>query len=155
MTTVMVARPSVRSGPLVRRRGSEARRVRQPVGLVLLDVDHFKRFNDQHGHQAGDLALAEVAAVIAAAARAEDRACRIGGEEFALLLPGAGQSDGVGVAERMRRGIHARRLPFGAVTVSIGVAASDGGVDGRALMATADERLDAAKEGGRNRVVPA
>ncbi len=134
---------------------ARTRRARRPVGLVLLDVDHFKRFNDEHGHQAGDLALTEVAAVIAATARTEDRACRIGGEEFALLLPGAGESEAVEVAERMRKGVQARRLPFGRVTVSIGVAVSDGSADGRALLAAADERLYAAKEGGRNRVVPA
>jgi diguanylate cyclase (GGDEF)-like protein len=132
---------------------ARARRVGRPVGLVLLDVDNFKRFNDEHGHQAGDAALTEVAVVIAATARVEDRACRVGGEEFALLLPGAGEADAAEVAERVRTGVEGRRLRFGPLTVSLGVAASDGELGGPELVAIADARLYEAKEGGRNRVV--
>jgi diguanylate cyclase (GGDEF)-like protein len=132
---------------------ARARRAGSWLGLVLLDVDHFKDFNDRHGHGAGDEALTQVAQVIAGAARAEDLGCRIGGEEFALLLPGADEHAAGEVAERLRRAVEARRLPVGSVTVSLGVAASRGDLEGPALVAVADTRLYAAKEGGRNRVV--
>jgi diguanylate cyclase (GGDEF)-like protein len=129
-----------------------ARRAGSSVGLVMIDVDHFKRFNDQHGHQAGDDALVTVGHVIARAARAEDRACRIGGEEFALLLPGADERAATIVAERVRRDVEGRSPAAGPITISLGVAASRGD-DGSALLALADGRLYAAKEAGRNRVV--
>ena len=129
-----------------------ARRSGSWVGLVMMDVDHFKRFNDQHGHQAGDDALVTVGHVIARAARAEDRACRIGGEEFALLLPGADERAATIVAERLRRDVESRAPAAGPITISLGAAASRGD-DGRALLAAADERLYAAKAAGRNRVV--
>lgn len=124
------------------------------VGLVMMDVDHFKRFNDQHGHQAGDDALVTVGRVLTRVARAEDRACRIGGEEFALLLPGADERAAAIVAERVRRDVQHRAPAAGPVTISLGVAASRGD-DGQVLLATADARLYAAKEAGRNRVVGA
>ena len=131
-----------------------ARRAGGWVGLVMMDVDHFKRFNDQHGHQAGDDALVTVGRVLTSVARAEDRACRVGGEEFALLLPGADERAAAIVAERVRRDVEARAPAAGPVTISLGVAASRGD-DGQALLATADARLYAAKEAGRNRVVGA
>ncbi len=131
-----------------------ARRAGGWVGLVMMDVDHFKRFNDQHGHQAGDDALVTVGRVLTRVARAEDRACRIGGEEFALLLPGADERAAAIVAERVRRDVQHRAPAAGPVTISLGVAASRGD-DGQALLATADARLYAAKEAGRNRVVGA
>ncbi len=124
------------------------------VGLVMMDVDHFKRFNDQYGHQAGDDALVTVGRVLTRVARAEDRACRIGGEEFALLLPGADERAAAIVAERVRRDVQTRAPAAGPVTISLGVAASRGD-DGQALLAAADARLYAAKEAGRNRVVGA
>ncbi len=131
-----------------------ARRAGGWVGLVMMDVDHFKRFNDQHGHQAGDDALVTVGHVLTRVARAEDRACRIGGEEFALLLPGADERAAAIVAERVRRDVEHRAPAAGPVTISLGVAASRGD-DGQALLAVADARLYAAKEAGRNRVVGA
>jgi diguanylate cyclase (GGDEF)-like protein len=131
-----------------------ARRAGGWVGLVMMDVDHFKRFNDQHGHQAGDDALVTVGRVLTRVARAEDRACRIGGEEFALLLPGADEHAAAIVAERVRRDVQHRAPAAGPVTISLGVAASRGD-DGQALLASADARLYAAKETGRNRVVGA
>ncbi|MEQ9337498.1 MAG: GGDEF domain-containing protein, partial [Miltoncostaeaceae bacterium] len=79
---------------------ARCRRTGEPMGLVLLDVDHFKRFTDSHGHPAGDRALAAVAARLTATARREDRPCRVGGEEFAVLLPGADHAATAEVAER-------------------------------------------------------
>jgi two-component system, cell cycle response regulator len=124
-----------------------------PLGLVMLDVDHFKDFNDRHGHQAGDEALVAVAEALRGAARAEDRACRIGGEEFALLLPGAAEAAAAAVAERVRAAVAADTRPAGRLTVSLGVAAAGPGATAEGLVQQADLRLYAAKEGGRDRVV--
>lgn len=137
--------------------GAESARTRRAggtMGLVILDVDEFKQFNDRHGHQAGDEALVNVARVLAQQARAEDLACRIGGEEFALLLPGADVATAAAVAERIRVAVEGRATPAGAVTVSAGVAAS-GGENPTALLALADSRLYDAKAAGRNRVISA
>ena len=131
---------------------ARARRARGSMGLVMLDVDHFKQFNDRHGHQAGDDALMAVARALAGEARTEDRACRIGGEEFALLLPGADRAMSAAVAERVRRAIEDSTAPAAAVTVSLGVASSQGD-DPTALLALADARLYVAKAAGRNRVI--
>lgn len=131
---------------------ARARRAHGSMGVVILDVDHFKQFNDRHGHQAGDDALVTVARVLAQEARAEDRACRIGGEEFALLLPGADDVAAAAVAERVRQAIETNSAPAAGVTVSMGVAASRGD-DPRGLLATADARLYVAKAAGRNRVI--
>jgi diguanylate cyclase (GGDEF)-like protein len=131
---------------------ARARRTGAPLGLVMLDVDHFKRFNDRHGHQAGDDVLVAVARVLGEVARAEDRACRVGGEEFAILLPGADETASAAVAERIRAGV-ASAAAAEPITVSLGVAATRGEHDAAALFAQADGRLYAAKEAGRNRVV--
>ncbi|WP_217923386.1 GGDEF domain-containing protein [Miltoncostaea oceani] len=132
---------------------SRIERSGDPLGLVMIDVDHFKRFNDRHGHQAGDAALVAVARAIERGARAGDRACRVGGEEFALLLPGADEQAAAIVAERVRAGIEASADAAEPITVSLGVAAAHGGGDVPALVRTADARLYAAKGAGRNRVV--
>jgi len=129
---------------------ARARRGGVPLGLVVLDVDHFKRFNDRHGHQEGDEALVAVARVLQEVARAEDRACRVGGEEFAVLLPGADEAAALAVAERIRGGVAAAGAAE-PVTVSLGVAATRGEHDAGALFALADEALYAAKQAGRNR----
>ena len=131
---------------------ARARRSGGSMGVVILDVNHFKQFNDRHGHQAGDDALVSVARVLAREARAEDRACRIGGEEFALLLPGADDAAAATVAERIRRAVEDSADAAEGLTVSLGVAASRGD-DARGLLATADARLYVAKEAGRNRVI--
>lgn len=131
---------------------AESRSSGQPLALLALDVDHFKRINDQGGHQLGDTVLREVAQCCRASLRNTDLAARIGGEEFALLLPATDLAQAQQLAERLRQEIAALQLPA-AVTVSIGCAelsAEMGSVD--ALLARADEALYAAKENGRNRV---
>jgi diguanylate cyclase (GGDEF)-like protein len=133
---------------------ARARRMSAPLGLVMLDVDHFKRFNDQHGHLAGDDVLVAVARVLGEVARAEDRACRVGGEEFAVLLPGADEAAATAVAERIRAGVAASPAAE-PITVSLGVAATRGEHDPGALFGQADDRLYAAKQAGRNRVAGA
>ncbi len=132
---------------------ARASRAGEALGLIMLDVDHFKRVNDRHGHQAGDAALVTVARALDRTARAGDRACRIGGEEFALLLPGADAAAAAVVAERIRTAIANAATPAGPVTVSLGVASTGPGGDVDDLVREADANLYAAKERGRNRVV--
>lgn len=129
---------------------ARARRTAAPLGLVVLDVDHFKHFNDRHGHQEGDDVLVAVAGVLSGVARVEDRACRVGGEEFAVLLPGADEAAALAVAERIREGVAAAGAAE-QITVSLGVASTRGEHDAGALFALADEALYAAKQAGRNR----
>jgi len=121
--------------------------------LLLCDLDHFKRVNDQLGHAAGDAVLQDVAYTMRAALQAGDTIYRVGGEEILVILPGAGREDAIEIAERLRREVHERR-PVGVhVTVSIGVAVSEPDfVDADDLVARADAALYAAKAGGRNLV---
>jgi diguanylate cyclase (GGDEF)-like protein len=131
---------------------AESRCSGQPLALLALDVDHFKRINDQGGHQLGDTVLREVAQCCRASLRNTDLAARIGGEEFALLLPATDLAQAQQLAERLRQEIAALQLPA-AVTVSIGCAELSPEMDSvDALLARADEALYAAKENGRNRV---
>jgi diguanylate cyclase (GGDEF)-like protein len=127
-----------------------------PLAAVALDVDHFKRVNDGHGHAAGDAVLAAVARRAASALRAGDLLARIGGEEFAALLPGADLPAAAEVAERIRAAVGGAAIEVGGValpvTVSLGCAAREAGEAGPGLLARADARLYAAKAGGRNRV---
>jgi diguanylate cyclase (GGDEF)-like protein len=130
------------------------------VSLIILDLDHFKRINDSFGHQAGDAALRHVARVLREAVRRRegDLAARIGGEEFAVWLPGASMESGVEVAERVRQQIEARPFPWQGerheLTISCGVAAHPRPTPSlENLMAVADAALYQAKGDGRNRVV--
>ncbi|MCB1262915.1 MAG: diguanylate cyclase [Acidimicrobiales bacterium] len=131
-----------------------------PVSVLMIDVDHFKHYNDTHGHAAGDEALRAVAGAITHAVRDGDNAFRFGGEEFCVVLPGATEADAVVVGERVRDAVAsldidgAAEQPGGALTVSIG-AASAIGDQADAVQASADDALYAAKASGRNRVVSA
>jgi len=121
--------------------------------LLLCDLDHFKRVNDQLGHAAGDAVLQDVAYVMRAALRAGDSIYRVGGEEILIILPGAGRPEAIEIAERLRTAVHDRRPVGVEVTVSIGVAVSKPeAVNTDDLIARADTALYAAKEGGRNAV---
>lgn len=125
-------------------------------GLLLIDVDHFKRVNDVHGHPAGDAVLRQLASVLQRAVRITDVAARFGGEEFAVLLPElAGPLEAVMAAEKIRRSVEGASFPaVGKVTVSVGVSlASPDDEDVRPLIARADAALYEAKRGGRNAVV--
>lgn len=129
-----------------------ARRERSSLSLVLCDVDHFKQFNDEHGHQVGDDVLAEVAATLEREQRPYDLVARYGGEEFAVILSQTDFDGAMRVAERLRRSVEETGRELG-VTASFGVASADDGVVTRAdLVSTADACLYAAKENGRNRV---
>jgi diguanylate cyclase (GGDEF)-like protein len=121
--------------------------------LLLCDLDHFKRVNDQLGHAAGDAVLQDVAYTMRAVLRAGDSIYRVGGEEILVVLPGASKDDAVAIAERLRRAVRERRPVGVAVTISIGVAVSQPGpLDTEELVGLADAALYSAKAGGRDRV---
>lgn len=136
------------------RRFSEWERKNTPFSLLIMDVDHFKKFNDTHGHQAGDEVLRKVAAAIAKCARDMDLACRYGGEEFAVVMPATKDADGDILAERVRTTIEAMRIPFEGktlnVTTSLGLATIDAGDDVTSLIKRADDALYMSKDAGRN-----
>lgn len=136
-----------------------ATRRRQPFSLALIDVDLFKRFNDTHGHLAGDACLVAVARAMADTIRPSDLIARYGGEEFALLLPDTTAEEALAVAERLRQAIAAIDLSHlpgspAAISASLGVATRSAGdrAAGEDLIARADAALYAAKNEGRNRV---
>jgi len=139
----------------------EAPRHGRPVGLLMIDVDHFKLFNDRYGHVEGDDCLRRVGKLLRHfACRPGDLPARYGGEEFALLLPGASLAGAHNIAERLRGAVEELRIanadaPLGQVTVSIGVASMvpSGDAKVESLIEAADDRLYAAKRRGRNAVV--
>lgn len=139
-----------------------AKRSGLPLVCVLLDVDFFKRINDNYGHPAGDAVLRYVAQLIRAQLRGSDVVARYGGEEFVVLLPATAPAAAQDLAERIRRVIAAQTMPVDLpqplrITVSIGVAAlmpgSDAAAQAQSLVQRADQALYAAKQGGRNRVM--
>lgn len=139
---------------------SHARRFGAPLALAMLDVDYFKRFNDTHGHAAGDLALRAVAHCILGAIRQTDLVVRYGGEEFVMLFPGMAARAAVERVEEIRRAVEMMPLPLPRsadmvhITISAGVAVYGmDGVEPEDLLDRADARLFEAKELGRDRVV--
>ena len=129
-----------------------ATRMRQPVSLILLDIDHFKRVNDTHGHDAGDAALRILANALREELRGVDTAARYGGEEFAIILPQAGPEGALVVAERLRSRIERTEVPgVGCITASLGVATFPLDASSRELLVTsADRALYLAKRSDRN-----
>jgi diguanylate cyclase (GGDEF)-like protein len=136
-----------------------ASRHRHPLTLVMFDVDHFKKVNDQRGHLAGDAVLKDLANRIKARVRREDLFARYGGEEFACVLCSTALEGGILFAEDLRKLVADKPTTFDgqgiSYTISLGCAAVDASTtDASSLIKTADERLYEAKRGGRNRVVP-
>lgn len=138
---------------------ARALRQRIPLSLLMVDVDHFKAYNDANGHQGGDECLKRVAAAVASEMRTNDLVARYGGEEFAVILPNESLKGAATVAERIRTRVEQLRLPDGLpskkhVTVSIGAATAMAGPDTSAgeLVAIADAALYRAKQTGRNRI---
>jgi diguanylate cyclase (GGDEF)-like protein len=137
-----------------------ARRMHVPLSLAILDIDFFKRINDQHGHDIGDAVLREVAATLQRHIRKSDLLARIGGEEFALVMLGTQPPGAWVVLERLRNAVAALRIPAGGqeigCTISIGITDRvETDVDWPMLYKRADGALYEAKERGRNRVVEA
>ncbi len=127
-------------------------RTGRPVSLIMLDVDHFKKYNDSFGHQAGDLVLASVGAILKKGARPSDTGARYGGEEFAVILPETDREAAMQVAERLRTALASAKWRHREITASFGVAtSSEGAADAETLVRQADRALYASKEHGRNR----
>ncbi|MBF0422517.1 MAG: GGDEF domain-containing protein [Magnetococcales bacterium] len=130
----------------------------RPFGLILLDADHFKKYNDCHGHQAGDQALVALANVITRTIRPGDLAARYGGEEFAVILPETTLGDAIKVAERLRQAVQQQPIltsdgkPLPGITVSLGIGCLRDGADGESILKEADDCLYKAKRQGRNQV---
>jgi len=143
----------------LRREWIRSRRRESALAVVMMDLDHFKRINDQFGHEAGDVVLTEIAALLKAQVRGSDIACRFGGEEFALVLPDATLEAVQRRAEDIRTAIHGldlkyRGMPLGGITASFGIAlAPDHAGDPESLLRASDQALYEAKAAGRDRVV--
>ncbi|QIL43262.1 diguanylate cyclase [Acidovorax sp. HDW3] len=137
---------------------TRAQRKHESMGVILLDVDHFKQVNDQHGHPAGDQVLQEIARILQAGIRTYDLAARYGGEEFLLLCDGADLATTTEIAERIRASVASHRFvlaqgPQLQVTVSLGLHVGSARADAAmALIEAADQALYRAKQAGRNRV---
>ena len=133
-----------------------ATRYHLPLSLMLLDVDHFKSFNDTHGHPAGDEVLRRVAKHLTESTRSTDFVARYGGEEFAVLLPFTHQAAALALAERTRTSIAGAKWDLRAVTASFGVATiNDATLTWDLLVKQADTALYRSKAAGRNRVTHA
>ena len=135
-----------------------SRRLKAPLGVVMMDLDHFKAFNDTFGHGAGDALLSALAHVITAGIRSEDIACRYGGEEFLLVMPGAGLETTGERAENLRQAVKALQVKYQgrflkSTTLSLGVAIfTDHGHTAEEIITAADAALYRAKQAGRDRV---
>lgn len=126
------------------------------LSIIFFDIDHFKKVNDQYGHDIGDAVLIRVAQTIQNSLRTGDTVARWGGEEMVASLLGANEQDAAAKAEEIRRiieGLAFSEAPGLSITISSGVAASERGLDLEGLVKLADEALYRAKEGGRNQVV--
>jgi diguanylate cyclase (GGDEF)-like protein len=138
-----------------------AERAGQPVGVIMLDIDHFKRFNDTYGHDAGDTVLRAVGTFLQQHTRGADIACRYGGKELTLVLPGASLAATQQRAEELRAGIQSLGVKhdgqaLAQVTISLGVAVfPEHGVSADDIIRAADQALYEAKHSGRNCVVVA
>jgi diguanylate cyclase (GGDEF)-like protein len=136
-------------------------RAEQSLGILMLDLDHFKKFNDTYGHEAGDTVLREAAAFLSKSIRVEDIVCRFGGEEFVVILPTADLNAAHARAERIRSKLRElmvlhQGLSLGMITVSIGVSAlPEHGTSPKELLEAAYGALYRAKREGRDRVVNA
>lgn len=124
--------------------------------LLLLDIDAFKRFNDEFGHLEGDAALRALGTLLRSICREGDVPCRIGGEEFAFILPETGKADAMAFAERIRRGVESTiRAPDGSRSLTVSIGLAEFPADGKThedLLRAADQALYESKRGGRNRV---
>jgi two-component system cell cycle response regulator len=136
---------------------ARSKRYGNPFALVMFDIDHFKKVNDTYGHLAGDEVLRTVGALLKKRVRTNDIVARVGGEEFAVILPEAGLAGGLSLAEKLRRMIETEQFIYNGtvipVTISLGVSGYEAHHENAETMVSqADEKLYEAKRGGRNRV---
>jgi diguanylate cyclase (GGDEF)-like protein len=130
----------------------------QPLALLLIDVDYFKRYNDEHGHLSGDQLLTSVARMLTKSVRSEDYVCRYGGDEFAVVLPQTGPAEALPIAQRVCDAVReyriqrGERLLEGSISVSVGIGFLRPNMTMRQLLASADAALYNAKTDGRDRV---
>jgi diguanylate cyclase (GGDEF)-like protein len=140
---------------------ARAQRHHHSIGIIMLDIDHFKRFNDTFGHDAGDYVLKAVGNLLKASVRSSDIACRYGGEELTLILPELSLSETATKADLIREAIAQLQLSrngqiLGTLTASLGVATfPEHGVTGDVVVQSADAALYRAKAAGRNQVMVA
>ena len=143
---------------IMRREIERAQREKTSLGVLMTDIDHFKRINDTHGHLAGDAVLREVASRLLHAVRPYDSVGRYGGEEFLIIVPGCNVDSAIRQAERLRGSIGGEPIALGSgestlVTLSLGIAATaDLSTDSNLLLQVADAALYRAKRNGRNRI---
>jgi diguanylate cyclase (GGDEF)-like protein len=137
---------------------SRAERYRTPLGIIMVDLDHFRRFNNTFGHDAGDMVLQDLGKFLQNNIRKEDVACRYGGEEFTLIMPGASLDVTQNRAETLRQKVQQLQIYYNnklldSVTLSLGVAVfPEHGLTGETVILAADAALYNAKHGGRNQV---
>jgi len=161
ITDVLTGIPNrLRFDSVVRSTVADAARTTKPMCLIMLDIDHFKKFNDTYGHQMGDQVLRLVARTIVECVRPDDTAARYGGEEFAIVLPGTDLDAAFKIAERVRTAVASKSITrrnqnevLGSITLSLGIARFRAGENIEALIERADEALYLAKRSGRNRVM--
>jgi diguanylate cyclase (GGDEF)-like protein len=135
---------------------ASAQRSGQCISAINLDIDHFKEINDRYGHDGGDFVLRQIADILLNYSRPDDVCCRLGGEEFVIIMPGTSKENAGAVAERIRQNIEALELKYQRhkirLTSSFGIATHFGEVQIDHLIKDADKALYAAKSEGRNRV---
>jgi diguanylate cyclase (GGDEF)-like protein len=131
-----------------------ARQENRPLSLLMLDIDNFKAYNDKHGHALGDEAIKLVGSALRRHARKPVLACRYGGDEFCMILPGTDSQSAAAIAERLRSNVETARSDALRITISVGYASlADGDFKTpESLFDAADAAMYSAKEGGRNRV---
>ena len=134
-----------------------SRRNRRPLALAVLDIDHFKRINDNHGHPAGDAVIRRIALLAVEVMRGQDTVGRLGGEEFAVVLPDCTAEDALAACERLRTAVRDTDLEMETglpiyITLSTGVAVFERSDTAETMIARADAALYAAKHGGRDQV---
>jgi len=144
----------------LKKAAAEADETNSPLSLILADLDHFKNFNDTHGHQVGDQVLRVVGRTLIECVKGQDTAARYGGEEFAVILPNTTVGSAATVAENIRRAVSSKKLrkkgqegELGPITASFGVSSYVPGEDLKELIERADRALYEAKRYGRNRVM--
>ena len=157
MTDTLIGLPNRRAGMAeLERSWAQWSRSGPAVGIIALDLDHFKRINDHHGHAAGDRLLAEVASVWSGVTRQGETLCRSGGEEFLVITTGIDLAAMKRIAVRLQQATRDITVPWRdsviGISVSMGLAHSSDATDQQALLNRADKALYAAKEGGRNRI---